>query len=263
MKTRTPVLAALACVLCACWRLAPDENDFVLTTCAEDPAVAVVELTVRTFEMRSTVTTLPGSTDPDTTGEMLAGLMGGLNDGDCVASDSPLFDLGLGATETAPSGNLDVIFADGGDPYAGGVFDRRTGEMAFSWEGDVQEWSRRCTPASLQPAAPEYTRAPAPDEIYTYVGRGGVGGTFALADELNQWGAAWATASGDTWLLREFREMENEVRKTGVVNAFAVCGDYEMLAVAMGSGGDFFEGDIMDIKLVFVISGSVDESVLP
>ncbi len=262
MAIRTSFLAVLVCTLCACWRLAPDENDFVPTTCAEDPAVAVVELTVRTFEMRSAVTTHPESSDPDTPAEMLAGLMGGLNDGDCVASDSPLFDLGVGDAETAPSGNLDVIFADGGDPYAGGVFDTRTGEMAFSWEGDVAEWSRRCSPAALQPAAAEYTRAPAPDGIYTYVGRGGVGGTFSLADELNQWGAEWATASGDTWLLREFREMENEVRKTGVVNAFSACGDYEMLAVALGSGGDFTEGDIMDIKLVFVISGLVDESVL-
>ena len=94
------------------------------------------------------------------------------------------------------------------------------------------------------------------------MGRGGVGGTFSLADELNQWGAEWATNSGDTWLLREFREMENEVRKTGIVNAFSACGDYEMLAVALGSGGDFLEGDIMDLKLVFVISGLVDESVL-
>ena len=262
MTMRTCLLVVLACSVCACWRLAPDENDFVLTTCAEDPAVAVVELTVRTLEMRARVETLPESSDPDTPAEMLAGLMNGLNDHDCVDPDSPLLAVHLGATEVASSGNLAVIFADAGSPSGGGVFDRRTGEMACSWEGDVSEWSRRCSPTGLQPAPAEYTRAPAPDEIYTYVGRGGVGGTFSLADELNQWGAIWATNSGDTWLLREFREMENEVRKTGVVNAFAVCGDYEMLAVALGSGGDFEEGDIQDIKLVFVVSGLVDESVL-
>jgi hypothetical protein len=193
---------------------------------------------------------------------MLSGLMGGLNDGGCVESDSPLFDLGLEAAETAPSGNLDVIFVDGGEPYAGAAFDRRTGEMAFSWEGAASEWSRRCTPGSLQPAPPEYTISPAPDEIHTYLGRGGVGGMFSLVDELNDDGAAWATSSGDTWLLRDFRELENEARKTAAVNAFAACGDYEMLAVGLGSGGDFTEGDIMDVKIVFVLSGLVDESVL-
>lgn len=263
MKGRGLLAVTALVALCACDRLKRDDpNEFVGTGCVEDPAVGVIEVVFRNLEMRSWAGAFPETTDTLDIDAMLAALQDGLDGQGCVEGDSPLLTLLPDSAEVEACGDLDLMFADGPGPYAGGVFDTRSGEMFFSWEGADDEWSRRCTPVGLGAAGPEYMRAAEPSRRYTYIARGAIGGEYALAEELNTCGVTWAGESGETWEMRTYDEIEVLMRRTEVANAFSACGDYELIAVAMGCGPDSTAGDIYDLKLTFVLVGFADGKVL-
>jgi hypothetical protein len=234
---------------------------FVLTGCAADPAVAVIEVQLDTMQARGYVATAPEAPVALTAEGMRATLLAGIEDNGC-----PRFIFNPG-NYVATSGSMTGLFILPGDSYALGMFDSRTGEMGFSMTGDWFSGDARCTPDPLADLVPAYAAAAEPASTFRFCMVGSDLGTCAdpppSIDALNSCGDRWTSMDSTCWVERTYEEVWNLVKHTAHANAMASCGPYEMFVRELGCGGGAYSGDEHRIRMIFILAGHVDTSVLP
>jgi hypothetical protein len=237
-----------------------DKAPFPATTCAADPAAALVEVRLTDLEIVASVSTAPAA-DALPIDEMAAVMLAMLRE-----QGYPVDNLAGASRSTSEYSGLDLVRLEGGDPFAKGIFHRMTARPVVIWAGDWTNYSKIYFPPDpLDPeAAVLYEPASDPAGLY----REESSDTCDLAEmemvmsPLNEWGSTWAGMSGASWTDRTFREIWDLVLGTGAFNGFAACGPYEVFAFGLGPVGGSYSGNVDMIKLGFILTGKVDQSQL-
>lgn len=267
--TRNPWIIVLAAMwLVGCKADGTDAPEFPATECAPEPAVAVIEVQLSTMQARGWVDSGLETMDTLTDEIMLASLQDALETAECVDEGHGLLAAGVEDVQVATYGAMSWLYLSSGDPTAGAVFDQRTGQMAFSMKGDWLSWETRCTPPDpLMELAPEFSEAAPPETCFRDCPAGGDGPVChdceTEMDDLNHWGGVWALEADETWTDRNYDEVLELAMRTSVAGAFGVCGPYEMFVRGLTTPGGAYAGDVADIRMVFVLAGHADRSVLP
>jgi hypothetical protein len=237
-----------------------DKAPFPATTCAADPAAALVEVRLTDFEIVASVSTAPAAAalTPD---EMEVAMRDVLQE-----QGYPVENLAVASQSTSDYSGFDLMRLEGGDPFAKGIFHRITARPVTVWAGDFLSFSKRYFPPDpLDPgAAVLYEPASEPEGLYREESsdRCDLSEMERVMMLLNDFGSTWAGMSGDSWTDRTFREIWDLVLCTGVFNGFAACGPYEVFAFGLGPVGGSYSGDVDMIKLGLVLIGRVDQSQL-
>jgi hypothetical protein len=217
--------------------------------------VAVVEVTLTTMEARAWTAAAPEAELTLSEAEMIDLLRDTLIGEGCIP-EGTWHEGSSSVTEMGPFAWLDIPPSDFG---AGALFDARTGQMVFTLATDFLAWDERCTPPDpLDAAPPETSPAGEPSACHS------AAGTCALEiDDLDTWGATSALVRGECWFDRSYDEVWDLVRHTSVAAAFDRCGDYEMFVRGMTTPGGSYATPLSANRMVFVLAGHADESVLP
>lgn len=259
------VLAVTMMVILACACNGPTDHDgkpsFPATTCAADPAAALVEVRLTDLEILSSVSTAPAADNALSIDEMAVAI------GEVLVEHAyPGGSLDWANRSMSGYGALDLVRLEGGDPFAKGLFHRISARPVVVWAGDWLSYSQRYFPPDPLDAAAEVIYEPALDPAGIY--REDSSDTCDLTEmervmsPLNEWGSTWAGLSGGSWTDRTFREIWDLVLGTGVFNGFAACGPYEVFVFGLGPTGGSYSGDVDLVRLDFVLTGKVDQSQL-
>lgn len=236
-------------------------EEFAPTACFPDPAVGFVEVRLTDLAMATWVST---SAEEET--DLSAGVLADRVKALIVDHDCPYSPYILDSENVQPSthGSLERIFISGGDPFAGGLFDRRNGDVVLAWAGDWLSTSERCFPEDPLsfPAPVVDGHAEDPEAIFCEYDPCDEEAVTGLVDRLNDYGASWASLGGGTWTDRTFDELWEAVSRTAFAHAFAACGTYDVFLQPLGPGGGSYSNDVQLIKLLFVFVGRADESIL-
>ena len=231
------------------------DRPFPTSECSTDPAVAVIEVTLTTLGIGGWVGTAPEGELTLTEGEMIDLLREELIARECVHPDG-WWVSSSEVIETGPFAWLDIPRSDFG---AGALFDTRTGEMVLTLETDWLAYDVRCTPMDpLEELSPSFAAAGEPSACHAAFGT-----CAGEIDELNYWGAISARGCGGCGFDRTYEEVWERVRHTSLASAFHACGDYEMFVRGMTTPGGYYCMDLEANRMVFVLAGRVDTSVLP
>jgi hypothetical protein len=241
--------------------LAPDKIPFTGSGCSEGLASAVVEVQLSTMEVRRHVTVSPPAAAPLSDEEMIAAGEG------ILAARVPTFpELAGCPAGFSDFGVLDYLFYDCGDFSAGFLFHRTAAKTALAWAGEWFSYSGRIEPPDPLEDAEAGIYQPAAEPYPTYYENSSDNASVEELDSyiqpLNNWGQTWATVAGSSWTDRSFQEIWDLVLGSDVFNGFAACGPYEAFVIGLGPTGGSYAGDVGLIRVLFILTGSVDQSLV-
>jgi hypothetical protein len=220
----------------------------------------VIEVQLTTMQVRALVSSAPSSDETLTDTEMSEMLADVLEDNGCLWS-GPL----LGEHHVAGFGSFSWVDAPPSDSGAGALFDTRTGEMVFSMATDWTAWDVRCSPQDpLTEYLARFTEADEPGQCFRYCSSDACvdSACHEEIDRLNSTGDSWSRLTGDEWTHRTYEEVWSHVRKTAAANAFSECGPYELFVRGLSTPGGAGSGDLDALRMVFVLAGYADVSVI-
>jgi len=230
--------------------------------CSEGLAAAVVEVQLSTMEVRRHVAVSPPAAAPLSDEEMIA-------EGEGILTERvPTFPELTGCPAGfSDFGALDYLFhVDCGDFSAGFFFHRTAARAVLAWVGDFLSFSERIEPPDPLGPAEAGIYLPAAEPYPTYYDgtsdNAGVEELDRYIEPLNDWGETWARLAGTSWTHRSFSEIRDLVLASDVFNGFAACGPYEAFVLGLGPTGGSYSGDVGLIRVLFILTGSVDQSLV-